>query len=425
MNVIQNLLKTTLACALILFLVTSCKKDATEGLIPDQNTGGVTNPTTSNFMQNSHSSGSFDSLCFQINYPITVLLPDGTDQMVNSDTELFDAIDAWYDNNPDSDEDPTLVFPIDVTLEDGSTLNILDEEQLEGLYDECFGEYDEEDCFSLVYPVTIVYPDGSTATANSEEELEMLFDDWETNNPNSDEEPTFSFPLDVTFLDGTIETLSDEGQLETLLEDCYYEDDFDICFELVYPVSVLFPDGSTQEVNSDEELDDLIFDWFENGDDSLGYPTFVFPVDVDIDGTIETVNSEEELEELMELCEGEWDEEGNPFEECFEISYPITVLYPDSTSVEVNSNEEFELAIDNWYDQNPDSDDDPTLVFPIELTLVEDGTVVSVQNEDELELIIEDCFECIIDDVNGLLTNGDQGTVTNMTIKKHPSVKKK
>ena len=433
MNSLQNLLKITFISTLLVFVAFACKKDATEGLIPDTNIENPTNGSTSNFMTNSHESGSFDSLCFQINYPVNVLLPDGSQQVANDDIGLYDIIDAWYDDNPDSDEDPALEFPIDVTLEDGTVQTLDDEEQLEELFDECFGEYDDEygECFTISYPVTVVYPGGTTATANSDEELEMLFDEWETNNPSADEYPTLAFPVEVTLEDGTTESINDEEALEELFDECYddwddeygdYDDEFDICFDIVYPVTVLFPDGTSQAANDDEELDDIIFNWYENNPDSDDDPTFEFPIEVDLEGEIITVNDEEALEELFEECEGDWDDEGNPFEECFTVNYPVTVIFPDGSSTEVNSNEELEAAIDGWYDNNPDSDDEPTLAYPIELTLVEDGTVVTVNNDDELEAILEECFDCLVGDANKLASGNDQSTVAAMTIKRHKAV---
>ncbi|MEO1259395.1 MAG: hypothetical protein AAFZ15_11390 [Bacteroidota bacterium] len=426
MNQLQNLLKIAFVSTLLVFVAFACKKDATEGLIPDTNTQSPNNVNTSNFMDSANGNKNLDELCFQINYPVNVLLPDGSQQVANDDDGLFTIIEAWYDSNPDSDEDPTLEFPINVTLEDGTTQALDNEEQLEELFDECFGEYDDEEwCFTLNYPVTVVYPDGTTASANSDEELEMLFDEWETNNPNSEEYPTLQFPVEVTFDDGTTQSINDEEELEELFDECYGDwddDEYEICFEIAYPITVLLPDGTSQVANDDEELDDIIFNWYENNPDSDEDPTVEFPIEVTLEGETITVNNEEELEELWEECDGEWDDEGNPFEECFTVTYPVTVNFPDGTTAEVNSDEELEMAIDGWYDNNPNSDEDPTLAYPIELTLVEDGTVVTVNSDEELEEILEECFECMAGNPNKLVTGNDQSTVTAMTIKRHKAI---
>ena len=440
MKIMQNLFKITMLLALVSILATSCKKDLTDDMDDNatENTEQSIQSNSTNFMTggDTDGDGDFDELCFEFVYPVTIILPDGTNQTAMNDDELFTIIDDFYIANPDSDEDPTFEFPIDVILEDSTTQTLNNEEELEVLFENCFDEWDDEDgeydeeCFTLNFPVTVVYSDGTTATANSEEELETLFEEWEMNNPDAEEYPTLQLPVEVTLEDGTVESIGTEEELEELFEECY--DDWDDedgeweeCFEFVYPVNVLLPDGTSQAANDDEELEEIIFTWYENNpDDSIGYPTLEFPVNVDLDGEIITVNSEEELEELFEECDDD-DHEGNPFEECFTISYPITIVFPDSTTADVNSNEELEMTIDNWYDQNPDSDDDPTLVYPIEVTLMEDGSVVTVNDDDELEEIIEECFGCFFGDTNNMVAGNDKAILTAMTIKQHQTLKNK
>ena len=46
----------------------------------------------------------------------------------------------WYEKNPESEEDPTFVFPIEVTLEDGSVVSIESEEELDELFEHCYGD---------------------------------------------------------------------------------------------------------------------------------------------------------------------------------------------------------------------------------------------------------------------------------------------
>ncbi len=340
MNFMQNLLKTTALFTLVLLFAISCKKDVTDNLLPEENQANGNQNYTSNFMGGNHED-EFDSLCFQIVYPITVVLPDGTSQSANSDDELFTIAENWYMNNPDSEEDPTLAFPIDVTLDDGTLQAINDDDELEELFDDCFGKWDD--------------------------------DEW--------------------------------------------EEEFEICFDIVYPVTVLLPDGTSQTANDDEELDAILFTWFENNPDSEDFPTFSFPIQVVLDSTIMDINDEEELEELFEECE-EWDDEGNPFEDCFTISYPITIEFPDGTSATINSDEELEMAIENWYTNNPDSEEDPTLAYPVEVTLAEDGSVVTVTSDEELEEVIENCFKCLIANPNGLAIGTPNAAIATMAIKR-------
>ncbi|MCP4458232.1 MAG: hypothetical protein GY816_09455, partial [Cytophagales bacterium] len=49
-------------------------------------------------------------------------------------------VDAWYDANPDTDERPAMVYPIDITLEDGTSQTITTEEEFDAVKEECGGE---------------------------------------------------------------------------------------------------------------------------------------------------------------------------------------------------------------------------------------------------------------------------------------------
>ena len=83
--------------------------------------------------------------CFSINYPVTVTTPDGTSSTVNNDEELDTAIDAYYEANPESEEDPTFTYPISVTLADGMTQEVGSNEELEALFEACEGGDESDD----------------------------------------------------------------------------------------------------------------------------------------------------------------------------------------------------------------------------------------------------------------------------------------
>ena len=144
-------------------------------------------------------------------------------------------------------------------------------------------------------------------------------------------------------------------------------------FEIQYPIDIVFPDGTTTTVNSDDELYTLIEDWFENNEpvSEIDLPTLVFPVSVTLeDGTVVTVNNEDELDELIETYfeddyEDDYDDEGDfdDLAECFEIEFPVTVVLPDNSSNIVNSLEEVEVLLDDYYTTNPEEEEDPTCLL--------------------------------------------------------------
>lgn len=168
-----------------------------------------------------------DEECFEVNFPITLIMPDGSNVVVNDEDEFETTIDNYYDNNPNDTGDVDVVYPFSVTLlEDDTVVIINNEAELDDLFEYC--EYDfEDECFDFVYPLTVSFPDGSTATANDDDELETIFETWENNNPNAIQEPQLVFPVTIIYEDGNTETVQTEAELEELFEDCY--DEYDDC----------------------------------------------------------------------------------------------------------------------------------------------------------------------------------------------------
>lgn len=169
--------------------------------------------------------------CFSFVYPVTLVFPNNSTQSVSTDDELLDAVEDWYDAHPNSDEDPTLQFPVDVILEaDGSTLAINDDDELEDLFDAC-DDYNAEDCFTFVFPLEIMFPDSSIVAINSLDEGETIVEDWYDANPNVNEDVQLIYPIEVMLPDGTLKSINDEDELDDLFD--YYDDCYDDlgCFQ--------------------------------------------------------------------------------------------------------------------------------------------------------------------------------------------------
>lgn len=184
------------------------------------------------------------------------------------------------------------------------------------------------------------------------------------------------------------------------------------CYELVFPVTLNFPDNTTLEVNSYEEMKDALRAWFEaNGgnpggghhhghgqDSTFVHPTLAFPLTViSPDGTLITVNNEAELHDLKVDCGGGTfghhghQGHGQHGLACFEIQFPVTVLFPDSTTAEAADQAALHALLKDWKKNNPGSKARPEIVFPITVVMKDDGTVVTVNSKDELKDLKEDC----------------------------------
>jgi len=171
-----------------------------------------------------HEYGEEDIIiCFEIDYPITIIFPDDSRKEISNDDELRATIIEWETTNT-SDEDPTLDYPINITLEDGEAVTITNDDELEEAFDACYEGFDceeeyEEECFDLNFPISIQLG-GETITADNYDALDDAIDAWYEANPNSEEEPELVYPITITFEDGTNSTIASDEELDTALESC-------------------------------------------------------------------------------------------------------------------------------------------------------------------------------------------------------------
>lgn len=80
--------------------------------------------------------GEFDP-CFELVFPITISMPDGTSVSVNDEAEMESAIEGWFINNPTSQSEPMISFPINILFDDGTTQAINSGEELHMAYLGC------------------------------------------------------------------------------------------------------------------------------------------------------------------------------------------------------------------------------------------------------------------------------------------------
>ena len=242
-----------------------------------------------------------DWRCFDIVYPITIQMPDGSTLSIDGeeDTDL-EIVKNYYEEN-DTEEKPSMVFPITIITYEGVTKTISSEEEMSDAYRSCSGrdrerDWDRErDCFELVYPVTYVLPDGSTIEISDEEDeagWESL-KSWYEANPESEERASLQYPVDIVYAseeseDGETVTINSEDEMMVAKEECremWGEEDWEEeeeCYAFVYPISFLMPDGSTIEISSegDEAGWMSIREYYEANPSSEEEPSMQFPVDI-------------------------------------------------------------------------------------------------------------------------------------------------
>lgn len=75
---------------------------------------------------------------------------------------------------------------------------------------------------------------------------------------------------------------------------------------------------------------------------------------------------------------------------CFRLVFPLSVAYPDGTTVVAEDARELFSIYKDWRQNNPDATDGPSLVYPIQVKL-RNGSIVVVDNRDDLIALKADC----------------------------------
>ena len=281
-------------------------------------------------------------ICFDIQFPIQITMPDDSQVSVVNEDELFEAVDLYYEMSDEYDELPEINFPINIVFyfenengnEQQEVIEIGSYEDLEMYFDVCPDEnnngWDDEDwyeidCFDLVYPLTIVNPEGEVLTVDSENNLHEYIDQYYENcNSNDCGDFNLYYPLTVEYYSETNDqvqtlTINSEEELQELLDEhCYNDDDgdgedgLDTCGEIVYPVTVEAPNGDQFTGNSEEEIMTFIEEWSSNNCNTMECDTdfeLVFPITMEFEDNqgdiiVMTIQSEDMLEEITEqYCE--------------------------------------------------------------------------------------------------------------------------
>ncbi|MEO1517881.1 MAG: hypothetical protein AAFV95_22865 [Bacteroidota bacterium] len=171
------------------------------------------------------------------------------------------------------------------------------------------------------------------------------------------------------------------------------------CYEFIFPITVSFADGTSLTANSYEELKEGVKEWKEANPDATDRPNLEFPIEVTSeDGEIITVNDQDALKELRLACKRDnFRKRGfkgcrGKGHKCFELVFPISISFPDGTTVQAIDRGGLRTAVREWKTNNPDVEGRPMLVFPIEV-LLEDGTTQSIASIEELKALKDSCNE--------------------------------
>ena len=80
----------------------------------------------------------------------------------------------------------------------------------------------------------------------------------------------------------------------------------------------------------------------------------------------------------------DWDREDK--EKCFELVMPFTLIMPDSSLIIIETEDDRE-KVEEWYKNNPDSKDRPSIQFPVDIIVETDEgeRTITINNEKEMK----------------------------------------
>ncbi len=389
--------------SLVILSIVSCTKENIEGPEVVDPIVEVTETSHNALVAQVNTDEGFDLGCFSIDLPFDLTV-DGVVSTIGS-IEDFEA--ALTDAGETAEID--FIYPLNITYEDGETAVVADGEELGEAFAVCipdggwvdggFPAYvinEENSCYTLVYPLTLTDLDGNSVTV----EDEAAFVEALANNDIL----FFSFPLTLVDEDGVEVTAANDEELFGLSFECEgshppcdtipYSSGTLACYDLGFPVSIIQLDADGNEVTVVVENEDDLNNSLLNGlMIGFGYPLTL----IDEEGNETVVNSEEELGMALSTCFGP----GGPGEfpaslfllsedssiggTCYSIQFPITIQNLDgSVTATVNNVEEGFNALANGEFMDG-------LVYPIDVTLLADNSTVTLNSDEELVALIEDC----------------------------------
>ena len=275
-----------------------------------------------------------DFMCFDVQFPISVTMPDESQISIGNEDELYEAVESYYEMSDEYDGLPEINFPINIIFYfDDENGNEIEEivgvgsyEELEMYFEICEDGWDDDgwddedwyeiDCFDLVYPLTIVNPEGEVLTVDSENNLHEYIDQYYENcNSNDCGDFNLYYPLTVEYYSETNDqvqtlTINSEEELEALLDEYCYDEGWDdeTCGEIVYPVTVEAPNGEQFTANSEEEVYGFMEEWYSNNCNAVECDDdfeVVYPITMEFEDEqgeiiVMTIQSETMLDSITE-----------------------------------------------------------------------------------------------------------------------------
>ncbi len=222
-----------------LLMLTSCQTENLD-IIPVEKTKALVADSmlTSLISSASTMDGSADNIidnasCLSIELPVTVIV-NGLEITIDSvkDYRVIEAIFNEFENDNDNLE---IIFPITIVLTDYSDIVINNKEELEAFIEECNGEGEEDDdieCIDFKYPISFSVYDNDfqvidIITIENDRELFLFIKRVREGEVFA----SLNFPVTMVLGDGTMLEAHNNQELQRIIEEakdvCDEDDDND------------------------------------------------------------------------------------------------------------------------------------------------------------------------------------------------------
>lgn len=265
---------TKLITFFTLVFFVSCQDEVTEITQPTEQEALVPDtPLAQNIFNMSTLSSSASSIvtnttCLTVDLPFSVVV-NGIEISVETD-EDYDIIATIFDEFDDDDDELQIVYPITLILFDYSEVVVNNNDELEFYIEECLNSYNVDDdieCISFEYPITLslfntAFQFLDTVVVNNDQELfNFLDDDFD----DDDLIVAINYPINVILFDGTVISVNNNLELNNIIEansdDCDDDSNTNISIEELEALLLeCFWKVDDLEID-DEDLDDLYEDF--------------------------------------------------------------------------------------------------------------------------------------------------------------------
>ena len=219
-------------------LFTSCQNEVSDIIETNtEETFVAESALAQSMLRTTTFDGSYDNIidsanCISVNLPVTVIV-NGITITIEA-IEDYEVIEDIFDEFENDDDNIEIVFPITIILSDYDEIVINNYDELYAFVEDCLGENEDDDdieCIDFQYPISVSIFNSNfdfieTVQINNDEELYEFIEELEGGVFAS-----LNFPVNMILADGSIIEVNNNDELQAAIEaaedTCDEDDDND------------------------------------------------------------------------------------------------------------------------------------------------------------------------------------------------------